>query len=238
MRFFIGLLCLAVSCAGCYDVPDEESSPVAVTIDGMTVTVDEFNNAYAQAQLAGGHVPACRREFLDQLVQRRLLLREAGDNGLDRDPRFLQSVELFWQQSLLKLMLDRKMREISVTTEVDEQEIREYFEQHKEEYPDKTVDQMRDRIRFLLSRLKQQQVLEAWLQELRNRARVEVREDLLQLDEAVEHAGGESALGREFVIRLDTEQIAEEFKRQLQVLHEQMAAEQADGQQPEPEVEQ
>jgi len=172
------------------------------------------------------------------LIQRRLLLREAGDNGLDRDPRFLQSVELFWQQSLLKLMLDRKMREIAVTTEVGEPEIREYFEAHKDDYPDKTVDQMRDRIRFLLSRMKQQQALEAWLQELRNRARVEVREDILQLDEAAEPAGGESALGREFVIRLDTEQIAEEFKRQLQALHEEMAAEQAGGQQAEPEVRQ
>ena len=238
MRFFVGLMCAVLACAGCYDVPDEEPSPVAVTIDAMTVTVDEFNSAYAQAQLAGGHTPSTRREFLDQLIQRRLLLREAGDNGLDRDPRFLQSVELFWQQSLLKLMLDRKMREIAVTTEVGEPEIREYFEAHKDDYPDKTVDQMRDRIRFLLSRMKQQQALEAWLQELRNRARVEVREDILQLDEAAEPAGGESALGREFVIRLDTEQIAEEFKRQLQALHEEMAAEQAGGQQAEPEVRQ
>jgi len=231
MRLLIGLICLVFSAGGCYEVPDEEPSPVALTIDGMTVTVDEFNTGWGQAQFAGTNAPSSRREFLDQLIQRRLLLREASDNGLDRDPRFLQSVELFWQQSLLKLMLDRKMREISVMTEVEESEIRAYFDAHKDDYPDKTLDQMRDRIRFLLSRIKQQEALESWLRELRNGASVEVRDDLLQLDQQPQPVTQEeSALGREFVIRLDTEQIAEEFKRQLQALHEQMAEQEEAGQ--------
>lgn len=55
---------------------------------------------------------ATKKEILDGIIQKKVLLLEAQRRGLDRDPQFMKMIERFWEQSLLRSLLDAKSEEI------------------------------------------------------------------------------------------------------------------------------
>lgn len=177
MRYFLVLVMLFLSACE----PREAKSPVALRINEIEITVDEFNDAYANAYFAKADDPVSKEEFLETLITRRLMLKEAEYYGLDRDEKFLKSVEFFWQQSLLKLVIERKLQDLSVTTKVAEKEIRAYYEANKESYGDKTYEQKRERIKYMLMREKQQELLQQWMDNLSKTANVKIDKKLLDI---------------------------------------------------------
>lgn len=55
---------------------------------------------------------ATKEQILDGIIQKKILLLEAQRLGLDRDPQFMKMVERFWEQSLLRSLLDMRSEEI------------------------------------------------------------------------------------------------------------------------------
>ncbi len=53
-----------------------------------------------------------KEQVLDGIIQKKILLLEAQRRGLDRDPQFMKMVERFWEQSLLRSLLDIRSEEI------------------------------------------------------------------------------------------------------------------------------
>lgn len=53
-----------------------------------------------------------KEQFLDNLIEKKILLIEAQHQGLDKKPEFLKMIERFWEQSLLRSLLDEKSRQI------------------------------------------------------------------------------------------------------------------------------
>jgi len=161
----------------------QASSPVAINIDGIKITVDEFEEAFRNSSYARSNIPSARREFLENLITRRLLLREAEKEGLDKNADFLKDVELFWQQSLLKLMLDRKTRELSVNLKVEDKEITDYYLSHKDtDYMDKELEEVWGQIKWLLLREKQRRAIEDWVNSLKRNTRLKINYKLLKLE--------------------------------------------------------
>lgn len=177
MRYFLIIFLLFLSACE----PREERSPVAVRINEIEITVDEFNDAYANAYFAKSDGPMSKEEFLDTLITRRLMLKEAEYYGLDKDEKFLKSVEFFWQQSLLKLVIEKKLQDLSVTTSIEESEIREYYEANKESFGSKTYEQKRERIKYMLMREKQQKLLQEWMDNLSKTAELKINKKLLDI---------------------------------------------------------
>ncbi|NQV04598.1 MAG: SurA N-terminal domain-containing protein, partial [Candidatus Omnitrophica bacterium] len=68
-----------------------------------------------------------RRDYLDRLVEKEVLLQEAQHQGLHREKDFMKSIEGYWEQALLKILLERKSDEISGLTHVSDNEIEEYY---------------------------------------------------------------------------------------------------------------
>jgi len=68
-----------------------QDSPVAIRIDGMTITVDEFEQAFASSYYGKEDSPSSREAFLDNMILMKLLLREAERMGLHKDPGSLRT---------------------------------------------------------------------------------------------------------------------------------------------------
>lgn len=68
-----------------------------------------------------------KEELLEDLIQKKLLLLEAQREGLDRDAPFMETVERFWEQSLLMAIMEKKMGEFSAATYVTEEEIKSRY---------------------------------------------------------------------------------------------------------------
>jgi len=99
---------------------------------------------------------------------------EAERMGLDRDPQFLREIQDFWQERLLKLVLQRKSEEYRSKVRVTPEEIQQYFEEHPEWFAGMTLQQSSDNIRQLLLQARQQAMMEEWLKALRTQAKITV----------------------------------------------------------------
>ena len=100
--------------------------------------------------------------------------------GLDKDPQFLQNIQLFWEQSLLKLVLQMKMNELTSTVKVDDKEVRDFYNKIKEEdASEQEFAKIYDQIKLILFKEKQNKAIQVWVNSLRNETEIEIDYDSL-----------------------------------------------------------
>jgi len=107
MRLVIGTIILAFI-LGCQA---KEPQKVVAQVGSYVITQDEFEEAYKNSAYGREHNPFYRSAFLKNMINQKLILLDAENRGLDRDPRFLKMVESFYQQSLLTLALQERTKE-------------------------------------------------------------------------------------------------------------------------------
>jgi hypothetical protein len=93
-----------------------------------------------------------KEQILDGIIQKKVLLLEAQRRGLDRDPQFMKMVERFWEQSLLRSLLDTRSEEIL------------------SEIPETDKDR----------NIKAGEALRSWIEELEKKTPVEINADALE----------------------------------------------------------
>ncbi len=170
LLLFIGFSLVGFGCA-------RHSSPekVAVRIGDHAVTVGEFNEQFRELEKRIG-TPMTRAEFLDILIDRKLLLQEAERMGLDRDESFLKSIQRFWELSLLQTVIDKKTEEISGNITVSDRDIAEYYHRWSKEHPEdtRTLDELDSVMRWQLLRERETALMDAWIAGLRDKTRIRV----------------------------------------------------------------
>ncbi|MFA5334936.1 MAG: hypothetical protein WC316_04730 [Candidatus Omnitrophota bacterium] len=135
------LVALAVSCLqGCSrGKPGKE---VIATIGSYSLYRSDFMSELSLYP-AEYRDKVTKEQILDGIIQKKILLLEAQRRGLDRDPQFMNMVERFWEQSLLRSLLDVKSEEVlSSIPETDKdrnlkasEEIRSWIEELKVKTP-------------------------------------------------------------------------------------------------------
>ncbi|MBL7131537.1 MAG: SurA N-terminal domain-containing protein [Candidatus Omnitrophica bacterium] len=180
MKKILSILLVLFIFSGCGKI--DKSSPVAIEIDKIKITVNEFEEAFKNSFYAKEDTPSSRKEFLDYFVTRKLILKEAEKQSLDKDQNFLKDVELFWEQSLLKRILDRKIKELSLNVKIDDREIRNYYRAHKADYfKDKELGDVYGEIKWLILKEKQREAIEEWTNSLRKDSKVKIEYELLKM---------------------------------------------------------
>ncbi|GEM_PF-1665304 len=53
---------------------------------------------------------AWKTEFLDDIIRKQLMLQEAQKLSLDKDKNFINMIERYWEQALLKSLIESKTR--------------------------------------------------------------------------------------------------------------------------------
>ena len=171
---FVGLLL-----CGCGRVKE----PAAIKIGDICVNPVEFERAFKNSPYSATDTPESRRVFLDSYITRMLILKEAVDKRLDKDGEFLRGVESFWQQSLIKIMLDRKIKELTAGIKVSDVEIKAYYGLHKNaEFKDKDLQAVYDDIKWRLLNAKQQDSINSWLDSLKGSSKIEIDYSSLKIN--------------------------------------------------------
>jgi len=65
-----------------------------------------------------------REQFIDSVIEKQLLIQEAIKMNISKEENFRRSVQNFYEQSLIKVLLDRKMD--SMVVNVTDEEIAKY----------------------------------------------------------------------------------------------------------------
>ena len=54
-----------------------------------------------------------KEDALDELVTKKILLQEAQAQSFDKDAKFMKEIERYWEQALLKTLINKKINEFS-----------------------------------------------------------------------------------------------------------------------------
>jgi len=121
------LACGAFIVAGCGEPKDKPASQAAAKVNGDEVTVHQINTELQRA--AGGSIPAganteaASKRILEGLIDQTLLVQQAKEAKLDRDPHVLQQLESSRRQILAQAYIDRQ----AAATPPTQEEIKEFY---------------------------------------------------------------------------------------------------------------
>lgn len=176
MRWF--LICVfIIGISGC-----KPKETVALSIGKVPVTSEEFEEAFIRSNFALDNKEG-RKKFLEFFISAKLVLIEAERMGLDKDPRFLQNVQHYWEQALLKQAVDIKSKESVPAEFSDERSLRAYYEQHKENFSGKDFNEVRGQIKWILLRAEQSKAIDDWIALLRKKTDVKVDYKALRISQ-------------------------------------------------------
>lgn len=121
-----------------------------------------------------------RKEFLDQLIRKELLIQEAKRLKLDRRNSFVRTIERYWESTLIRDLMELKGREINKRTLVSQEETESRYEKMKQSDPDLApFKDMREKIAGQIKEEKKRKRLVDWINELRKDSKIEIDQKLL-----------------------------------------------------------
>jgi peptidyl-prolyl cis-trans isomerase C len=142
MRLWISIIGMAllVAVAACGERAEKNSKALAV-INGKEITLSEFElrwsqlPEYTRKKYVGAEG---RKRFLDELIDREILLQEARRRGIDRERTLLERLERFKERSLLDVLM---REEIDSRVTVTPEEVKAYFDSNRDTFS--TPDELR-----------------------------------------------------------------------------------------------
>jgi EpsD family peptidyl-prolyl cis-trans isomerase len=141
VRFFLALPAGALAAcvlAGCGPGPADEPprGEVVARVNGEEISVRQLNERMALAGMAPEGSPgSARKQFLDELINERLLVQKAMAAGLDRQPQTRLAIE----QARAQLLARAAVEAPSADEAVGEREVRQFFEANPDLFADRKV---------------------------------------------------------------------------------------------------
>jgi len=179
MKKYLGILLAVLLISGC-----QAKSPnkiILAKVNNYEINQEEFEEEFRVSTYGSVDTLEARKEFLNTLINRKLILQDAQKRGLDKDKNFLKMIERFWEQSLLKLALDKKSKEVAGSVLVNDKEIAELYQNLvKSGKTDKTYEQMYQQIKWEITQSRETQAINDWVAQLRREAEIKINADLLQ----------------------------------------------------------
>jgi len=180
MKKYLIILAILGLLFGC-SVRKEKRGEVLVKINNYEITQAEFEEAFKASSFGRTDNLESRKEFLNNLINQKLILQDAQRKGLDKDKNFLKMIERFWEQSLLKITLDKKSKEIAGSTYVNDKTIEEIYQRMvKEGKTSKPYDRMYQQIKWELTKAKETQLMSEWINNLNKKAQIKINYSLLE----------------------------------------------------------
>ena len=150
--------------SGCGPPPSSDLSDTALKVNEVTISVEDFNEqikrqAYSDPEMTLSR--ESRRQFVDYLIRKELMIQEAIRLKMERRKAFVKSIETYWESTLIRELLDYKTAEFRKEILIKEEEISAYYDRNKEQF-DQPYAAVREHIRDLLEARRIEAALESW----------------------------------------------------------------------------
>ena len=125
---FLLLLLALVACS-----QKDQGKPL-VTIDDYTITTQEFNSELDKIPVNMKMAVATqngKKSFLDRLIVKKLLLREASKENIEKSKEFQDRLGDIKEQLLIESLLKKK---VMTDSKLTDEELNKYYESHKDEF--------------------------------------------------------------------------------------------------------
>lgn len=173
------ILSTALVITSCLKKTKEEP---AIILDNIKITKSEFDNAFNRLSFEKEATSQERKAFLENFINRKLILKEAEKIGLDKNQEFLEDVQDFWEQCLLKMSLDKKTKELFMSIKVSDKEINDFYNANKDKLNNKDLSSSYNEVRLIILKEKQKKAISDWLESLKKKTNIKVNYKLLGLE--------------------------------------------------------
>ena len=179
---YLLLFLLSMSLFCCSQEKPEEGK-ILSRINDYNLTLDEFQyQLAAELELDKDFklTNKAKKEFLEQLIRKELLIQEAKKLELDRKDKFVRAIERYWESTLIRDLMDLKCQEIDKKTYLSREEIEigyKTMQESGEGLP--PLEEVREMVSRELKEKKKTRMLEEWITDLRKNAKIEIAEELL-----------------------------------------------------------
>jgi len=184
-KFFYVLFFLSLSLFCCSQEKTEKGKILAM-INDYSLTLEEFQHQLA-AELELDRdfklTKEAKKEFLEELIRKEILIQEAKRLQLDREEKFVRAIERYWEFTLIRDLMELKGKEITQRTLISQEEIGDYYkEMQKSEEELPSLKELEEKITKKLKEKKKTRILKEWINDLRGKAKIEINRELLYKD--------------------------------------------------------
>ena len=124
-------LCVALSLFAC---TKKDNGKVVATINSEKITFAEFNKELDKIPMDMKMMVVSesgKKNFLDRMIVKKLLLAEAKKNNIEKDKEFQQRLADIKEQLIIESLLKKKL---TSDTKLSEEESKKYYEENKERF--------------------------------------------------------------------------------------------------------
>lgn len=106
-----------------------EDGPAVARVNGAPILLKDFKKEVSLAALRDPSTsinPETLKKLLEDSIDRRLMIEQAVKLGLSEDERFLDTIKTYWEQTLIRQLVDAKTREWAEKITVSDAEIKRH----------------------------------------------------------------------------------------------------------------
>ena len=177
------LLIILCSFLFCCSQERKEEDKVLAKVNDYVLTLDEFQVQLAQELELDKEfklTKQAKKEFLNQLITKEILIQEAKRRNLDRKEKFIRAIERYWESTLIRNLMEMQGQHIEKRTVVLQEEIEmQYKEMKNLDQNQPPLESIRQKICEEIMEDKKCDMLEEWVNQLKKQAKVEINQELL-----------------------------------------------------------
>ncbi|WP_229503027.1 EpsD family peptidyl-prolyl cis-trans isomerase [Pseudoduganella guangdongensis] len=134
-----GLMVVLVSACG--NKAEQKPGQALASVNGEEITVMQLNDELARANAPAARQDAVRKQMLESLIDRQLLISEAAKESVDRDPRVVQAIE---RSRALILAQAYMQKRIGTPAKPSAEEVEAYYSQNPQFFAQRKHFEMRE----------------------------------------------------------------------------------------------
>lgn len=132
---------MAVLVAACGNKVEQKPGQALASVNGEEITVMQLNDELARANAPAARQETVRKQMLESLIDRQLLIGEAAKENVDRDPRVVQAIE---RSRALILAQAYMQKRIGTPAKPSAEEVEAYYSQNPQFFAQRKHFEMRE----------------------------------------------------------------------------------------------
>jgi peptidyl-prolyl cis-trans isomerase C len=164
---------------GCARGPSEEKD-MLTTVNAYQITVSEFERLFAEDAQTDPEMTVtaqAKRDYLNEIIQKQILIQEAKRLQFDQKPKFIRTIERYWESTLIRDLMESKSQEIAARIVVTQEETQRVYDEMKKNNPELApLTEIEVKLTAKIKEEKKTAMFQKWIEALKQQAKIQVNE--------------------------------------------------------------